>query len=138
MLKVLTSYAFRLHPVCSPPRCLDDSNLAVPAAFAIGGSLAICEEYDIAEYVDSLQEHFQALDNQALALIDQQFRRNQQDWQRRRSDFSRKFKHDLLVGDLVLEIDHNPDTAWNAAVRGPFAVFARGCSSCFSHWRYIV
>jgi hypothetical protein len=29
-------------------------------------------------------------------------------------------KHNLQVGDLVLEIDDNPDTAWNAAVRGPY------------------
>jgi hypothetical protein len=54
------------------------------------GSLAIGEEYDIAEYLDSLQKHSQALENKALTLIEQQFGRNQQDWQRRRSDFSRK------------------------------------------------
>jgi len=54
--------------------------LAVPAAFAIG-SLAVSDEYDIEEYVASLKEHFQALDNQALTLIEQQFKRNQQDWQ---------------------------------------------------------
>ena len=57
---------------CSP-------RLAVPSAFAIG-SLAIGDEYDIEEYVASLIEHFQALDNQALTLIEQQFKRNQLDW----------------------------------------------------------
>ena len=95
--------------------------LAVPAAFTIG-SLAVSDEHDIEEYVASLKAHFQALDNQALTLIEQQFKRNQQDWQKRRSDFSRKSKHTLLVGDLVLEIDDNPDTAWNAAVRGPYRI----------------
>jgi hypothetical protein len=57
-----------------------------------------------------------------LALIEQQFRRNQQDCQRRLSAFSRKSKHDLQVGDLVLEIDDNPGTAWNATVRGPYKI----------------
>jgi hypothetical protein len=47
--------------------------LDVPAAFG-KGSLSICEEYDITEYVDSLQQHFQALDNQAFAMFEQQFR----------------------------------------------------------------
>jgi hypothetical protein len=52
---------FEMLHACTP-------KLAVPAAFAVG-SLAICEEYDIVEYLDTLQQHFQALDNQALALI---------------------------------------------------------------------
>ena len=57
-----------------------------------------------------------------MSLIEQQFKRNQQDWQKRRSDCSRKSKHTLSVGDLVLEIDDNPDTACNAADRGPYRI----------------
>jgi hypothetical protein len=139
------AYMSRVHRaiVVSPFEMLHGCTpkLAVPAAFAIG-SLAIGEEYDIAEYVDSLQEHFQALDNQALALIEQQFRHNQQDWQRRRSDFSRKSKHDLQVGDLVLEIDDNPDTycleCSSQRSLQDLAILARGCSCCFGHWRFTV
>jgi hypothetical protein len=46
----------------------------------------------------SLQQHFKALDNQAIALIEQQFRRNQQDWQKRRLCFSRLATATVAVG----------------------------------------
>lgn len=124
--QVRMAYVSRLHRAIgvSPFEMLHGCapKLATPAGFAIMGSLEVSEAVEANDHLSYLQQRFEQLDAQALALIKAQFKRNKLDWQRRRSDFTRKSKHALCVGDLVLEIDDNPETAWNAAVRGPYMI----------------
>jgi hypothetical protein len=72
------------------------------------------------EYLEHLLTTFGRLDAQAFKGIKQQFQTNKRYVEKRGSEFARKASNALAVGDLVLELDAQPDTALNAKVRGPF------------------
>jgi Integrase zinc binding domain len=99
--------------------------LALPVGVQFGAlQVTECDSDDIDAqlYLEQLQERFDALDSQAFQLIKKQFDTNYRHWYKRCTEFGRKAKHNIAVGDLVLELDDNPDTALNAKVRGPYKV----------------
>ena len=96
--------------------------LAAPIGVQLNSLSLVGSSVEAHQYLVELQERFAKLDQQALAMIEKQSAKNRADWQRRRSDFSRKACHTLNPGDLVLEIDDNPDSALNAVVRGPYRI----------------
>jgi len=124
--QVRMAYMARLHRALggvSPFEMLHgcQPRLAAPIGMQLS-SLNIGESVEAQQYLAALQERFAQLDKQALTMIEKQFAQNKADWQRRRSDFSRKASHALRPGDLVLEVDDNPDSALNAVVRGPYRI----------------
>jgi len=124
--QVRMAYMARLHRALggvSPFEMLHgcQPRLAAPIGMQLS-SLNIGESVEAQQYLAALQERFAQLDKQALTMIEKQFAQNKADWQRRRSDFSRKASHAVRPGDLVLEVDDNPDSALHAVVRGPYRI----------------
>jgi hypothetical protein len=135
-----TAYMSRLHAALgvTPFEMLHGCKprLAVPLGVQLGAASfaqehqAEGDEADVLsrveadEYLQHLQSTFGRLDNLAFKGIHKQFEVNRKYLEKRGSDFARKASNALAVGDLVLELDDNPDTALNAKVRGPYRLVA--------------
>jgi hypothetical protein len=89
-----------------------------------GDEADVLSRVEADEYLQHLQSTFGRLDDLAFKGIHKQFEVNRKYLEKRGSEFARKASNALAVGDLVLELDDNPDTALNAKVRGPYRLVA--------------